>query len=270
MFKIGDFSKLSQVTVKALRYYDDLGLLKPAQVDRFTGYRYYTVDQLPRLNRILALKDLGFSLEQIGNLLAGDLPASQIRGMLQMKQAEIEHHIEHERARLARVEARLKLIEQEGKMPEYEIVLKKVEAMKIAAARDVIPSYAHVGELLSAVFGHIGRHGAAPGGPPICIYYDAGYREKDTDVEAAVPVSTDLPGDEQVQVRELPAVDAVASVIHKGSYEAIHTAYAALMAWIEENGYRIVGPNREIYLRGPGQGEPDTYVTELQIPVEKA
>ncbi len=89
MLKIGDFAKLTRLSVQTLRYYDDLGLLKPVEVDRYTGYRYYTYDQLPRLNRILALKDLGLSLEQVGRLLAEDLPAAELRGMLRLKRAEL-------------------------------------------------------------------------------------------------------------------------------------------------------------------------------------
>jgi DNA-binding transcriptional MerR regulator len=112
MFKIGEFSRISQVSAKTLRYYDEIGLLTPARVDRFTGYRYYSADQLPRLNRILALKDLGLSLEQIAALLDDDLPPAEIRGMLRLKRVEIQQHLEEEQARLARVEARLKQIEQ--------------------------------------------------------------------------------------------------------------------------------------------------------------
>ena len=113
MFKIGEFSKLSHVTVKTLRYYDKIGLLKPAEVDRFTSYRYYSASQLPRLNRILALKDLGLSLDQIARLLDHDLPPDQIRGMLRLKQVELQEQLEEEQARLARVEQRLSQIEQE-------------------------------------------------------------------------------------------------------------------------------------------------------------
>jgi DNA-binding transcriptional MerR regulator len=112
MFKIGEFSRISRVSVKTLRYYDGIGLLTPARVDLFTGYRYYSADQLPRLNRILALKDLGLSLEQIAALLDDDLPPAEIRGMLRLKRVEIQQHLEEEQARLARVEARLKQIEQ--------------------------------------------------------------------------------------------------------------------------------------------------------------
>src|SRR5512136_826454 len=118
MLKIGDLSKLSRVSVKTLRYYDEIGLLKPAQVDRFTGYRFYSFDQLPRLNRILALKDLGFTLEQIRQVLDGDLSADELRGMLRLRQAQLQQQMEEAREKLAHVEIRLRQIEREGKMSD--------------------------------------------------------------------------------------------------------------------------------------------------------
>ncbi len=270
MFRIGDFSKFNQVTVKTLRYYDEIGLFKPASVDEFTGYRYYSTKQLPRLNRILALKDLGFSLEQIASMLDDDLPPAEIRGMLKMKQAEIEQNIESESGRLARVEARLRQIEREGKMPAYEIVLKKIEPLKVAAIREVIPNYADIGRLFGILFGYINGQEAHPSGPSICIYYDTEYREKDVDVEATVPVKGQVADGDQVTIRQLPGIDA-ASVVHQGSMDGITEAYTALMGWIEANGYQIVGPSREIYLNGPGEGiDPADYVTEIQFPVQKA
>ena len=114
MLKIGEFAKKAQVTVKTLRHYDRLGLLKPAWIDRFSGYRYYAQEQLPRLNRIMALKDLGFTLQQTGRILQNELTVDELRGMLRLKCAELEQHIEEEQARLARVEARLRQIEHEG------------------------------------------------------------------------------------------------------------------------------------------------------------
>jgi len=120
MLKIGDFSRLAQVSVKTLRHYGQLGLLRPAWIDRYTGYRYYELDQLPRLNRILALKDLGFSLEQIRQILRADLAATELRGMLRLKRAELEQQVLAEQARLGRVEARLHQIEREGTLPQYE------------------------------------------------------------------------------------------------------------------------------------------------------
>lgn len=145
MFKIGDFSKLSRVSIKALRLYDQLGLLKPAQVDDFTGYRYYSAEQLLRLNRILALKDLGFLLEQISQILSDPLPSAQLQGMLRLRQVELQEVIATETSRLDRVAARLKQIEQETTMSNYEVVLKPVEAMQVISIREILPSYQGVG-----------------------------------------------------------------------------------------------------------------------------
>src|SRR5512137_2035035 len=139
MFRIGDFSQLGQVSIRTLRLYDELGLLKPAPIDKFTGYRYYTIEQLPRLNRILALKDLGLSLDQIGELIKRDLPAEQLRGMLMLKQAEIEQQMQAMQTQLRRVAARLNQIEREGKPPQYEVVIKAVEAETIVSCRRVVP-----------------------------------------------------------------------------------------------------------------------------------
>src|SRR5512138_3101742 len=121
MIKIGDFARLGQVSIVTLRHYDEIGLLKPAQVDRFTGYRYYSLDQLPRLNRILALKDLGFSLEETARLLDDALSPAQMRALLRTKQVQLQQRVAEEQARLVRVEARLRQIEQEEIMPTYEV-----------------------------------------------------------------------------------------------------------------------------------------------------
>ncbi len=270
MFKIGEFSRLSQVPVKTLRYYDEIHLLKPAKVDEFTGYRYYSAEQLYRLNRILALKDLGLSLAQIGELLDGDLPVEQMRGMLRIKQAEVKGRVEEEQARLARVEWRLKQMEQEGIMSTQEVLIKNVPALKVASVRDVIPTYGDISQLYGELFKYVGRRRARPSGPALSIYYDEGYRETDIDVEAAVPVSKDLPDGDRVKVRELPAVEEMACIVHRGSYDSMGEPYQRLLTWIEDNGYRICGPNREVYIKGPGLlTKPSKYVTELQIPVEK-
>lgn len=269
MFKIGDFSRLSQVTVKTLRYYDDIGLLKPVSVDRFTGYRYYSADQLPRLNRILALKEMDLSLDQIRRLLEDGLPASEMRGMLRLKQAELRQRVQEEQDRLIRLESRLSQIEKEGKMPGYDVVIKQVEPRTVAAIREVVPSYSDTGRLFGEIFAHLGRSGARPDGPPMAIYHDNEYKERDADVEALVAVAGPVAGSERVKVRDLPAM-RVASTVHQGSYEGLSAAYAAVMSWIEANGYKVAGSNTEVYLKGPeSPGGPDTYVTEIQFPVAR-
>jgi effector-binding domain-containing protein len=271
MFKIGEFSKLSHVTVKTLRYYDRIGLLKPAKVDRWTSYRYYSADQLPRLNRILALKDLGLSLDQIARLLNDDLPPDQIRGMLRLKQVQIQEQLEEEQARLVRVEQRLRQIEQEETMSTQEVALKKIPAQTVASVRDVIPSLNDLGQLFGEVFAYLGQRRITPVGPPIGIYHDQEFREQDTDVEVAAPVTGSVPEGDRVKGRKLPAVEEMACIVHKGSYETVGGTYGQLMAWIEANGYRMVGPVREVYIQGPeSSDDPSTYVTEIQLPVEKA
>ena len=270
MFKIGEFSRFSQVTVKTLRYYDKIGLLRPAEVDRFTGYRYYSASQLPRLNRILALKDLGLSLEQIGQLLKNDLTPDQIRGMLRLKQVEIEAQVQEEQARLVRVERRLRRIEQEEAMPTQEIVIKKIPAQSVASVRDTV-SIGGLGQLFGEVFGYLGQRGIGPVGPPVGIYHDKEFREDAVDAEVAVPVAGSVPEGERVKGRELPGAEQMACLVHEGSYETVGGTYGQLMKWVEANGYRVTGPCREVYLQGPESGsDPSTYVTEIQFPVEKA
>ena len=270
MFKIGDFSKLSQVTVKALRLYDQLGLLKPARIDEFTGYRYYCAQQLPQLNRILAFKDLGFSLEQIAKLLNENLPPAEIRGMLRLKQAELQQLLDKEQARLSRVEVRLKQIEQEDTMPNYEVVLKKVEAIKVAAIREILPNYASIGGLYDELLAYFKQQGVKAGYYCAGIWHDCEYKDSDVDGEAVISPETEIIGNERIKFYELPVVETMACSVHNGSYNTINQAYNSLLSWIEDNGYQVIGSNREVYIVGGNEQNNDSFVTEVQFPVIKA
>ena len=273
MFKIGDFSRLSLVSVKALRYYDELGLLKSARVDEFTGYRYYSASQLTRLNRILAMKDMGLSLEQIALLLDKELTPDQIRGMLRLKQVELRQQLVEGQARLARIEAWLQAFEQEATMPAYDVVIKRVTPLKVAQVRGIAPSMEQIGPTLDRLFdqvlGYVSQHGAVPVGPGITVYYDAEYRERDINVGACISFEGSLNDGEQVKVVELPAVETMASVIHHGSFSTMNQAYNAILKWIESNGYHISGPTRELNLEYERGGDQSKFVTEIQFPVEK-
>ena len=250
MLSIGDFSKLSRVPIATLRYYDAVGLLSPAKVDAFTSYRYYSVNQLPRLNRILALKDLGFSLEQIGQVLHEQPSIAELNGMLRLKRAEVQQQIADEQARLERIEARLLQIELEGRMPNYEVVVKSVPSQPIASIRDVIATYPDVGrlfeELLSTVSIKNGKITAA-------IYHDSGPDAVNIDSEATLYLDTPVQAVGRVKVYDLPAA-TVASVIHHGAYRTLFQAYNAVVQWIDANGYRIAGASREIYLQNENPG----------------
>lgn len=272
MIRIGTFARLSQVSVVTLRHYDDLGLLEPVAVDPLTGYRYYSVSQLPRLNRILALKDLGFSLSQIRDVLGeGGVSVEQLHGMMRLKRAEVEGRLFDEQARLARIEARLKQIEQENTMPDYEVVLKTVAPTLVASRRVTIPTNDQVPEYLNPafgeVFGFLRERGLRPNGPHLALWHTSAQTLADEDAEAAVPIDQPLGGTERVAVYELPQVE-VAAAVHHGDFSEFTQVHTALLGWIEENGYRVAGPFREIYL----EHNPDDLgesTTEVQYPIEK-
>ncbi len=270
MLKIGDFSKLAQVSPKALRLYDERGLLKPAWIDRFTGYRYYQVAQLAELNRILAFKDLGFSLDQIAVMQGTDLRLSELRGMIRLKQAQLEQHIQEEQARLARIEARLRQIELEQAPPEYEVVLKSVAPQRVAGIRDTVQSAEGIDVLLVELQGYLAARGIdrQPAMPPMALYYDHVYRESAIDLEVALPIRQKLSTGARVEVHELPGVETMACLLHDGPSSQVREAYQALVHWADSSGYQIYGPNRDLLLqRGPADDENRNAVTELQIPI---
>ena len=268
MLSISDFSKLSRVPMKTLRYYDEIGLFKPLDVDRFTGYRYYSASQLSQLNRILALKDLGLSLEQITQILHENLSLERMRGMLRLRQAEIQQRMVQEQAQLIRVEARLKQIEMENTIPDYDVIVKNVEPQLVASLRDTLPSYQHVGQLFEELYTYLQRYGAD--GLGAAIWHDEGYKASDIDGEAVAYLKNPVPESERIKVYELPAAQ-IASVVHHGPYNSFDKAYHAALKWIEANGYKVVGPNREVYLynTNPVRQDDPSYVTEIQFPVTK-
>jgi predicted transcriptional regulator YdeE/DNA-binding transcriptional MerR regulator len=285
MIKIGDFSKLAHITVKTLHHYGELGLLKPAHVDRYTGYRYYTLDQLSRLNRILALKELGFSLEQIIQLLDEDLSLEEMRGMLRMKQMELARSVANEQTRLTSVERRLLQLAQEGHPPYNEIALKEVPAQTVLAARVVAASEEAIllarNSLQTLLRNHMERARLKPITPWFALVDNQPYAENDLEVELAIGVQLRQNqrdgdwGSSPVQLLELPAIDNMASVIHEGKSATLVNTYAQLYAWTQSNGYQIAGPYREIYLPETGVSiSPDTDLdagfTELQCPIQRA
>lgn len=271
MFKIGDFSRLSLVTVKTLRYYDEIGLLKPVKVDEFTGYRYYSAEQLPRLNYILALKDLGLSLDDIAMLVKDSLTPSQMRDIFILKKAELQQRVADERQRLERVEKLLMHLEREGKMSDYQVTIKKLEPQLIASIRAVLPSYSECGPLFGEIYQYMAKKFVfKPAGPPFMLYHDIEYKEKDVDVEVGVPVSKAFKGSDRVKVYELPGAD-IAGAVYKGPYSGVGGAYQAVLAWCEANGYQFYGPTREVYFTNPGdvKNQSDN-ITEIQVPVKKS
>ncbi len=277
LYKISAFSRLGQVSIKALRLYDQRGLLKPTKVDAETGYRYYRLDQLPRLHRLLALKAMGFSLEQIGQMLSDDLSLTQMQTMLQLRQAELQQQLQGTQASLAAVAAHLKYIQEEKTMPEYEIILKSVEPIQhVISIREIIPAYTAVGKLFGNLNQYLSQNNALETMPDngycASIWHSPagkGYQEDSVDAEAIIAAPTSVTASDNIQVKDLPALDLVAAVIHRGPYTTLNQPYAAIIQWIEDNPYQIIGANREVYLRGGTEQDNANYVTEIQFPVKK-
>ncbi len=260
MLKIGEFAKKTQVTVKTLRHYDRLGLLKPAWIDRFTGYRYYAQEQLPRLNRIMVLKDLGFTLQQTGRILQNELTVDELRGMLRLKCAELEQHIEEEQARLARVEARLRQIEHEGDFLMSLVTQRKEQRKERLIMEPKIvtkPAFTAVGLMyfgknenneIPQVWGKLNprheeiKHRAGPA-YGICgdleddgrFHYLAGFE---------VTEAVDLPAD--MEKWDVPEQQYA---VFPCSLKTIHETYQYIFeTWLPQSGYtRDDGPDFEFY-----------------------
>ena len=279
MVRIGVFARLSEVSIKTLRHYNDIGLLTPAYVDDWSGYRYYTLEQLPRLYRILALKDLGFSLDEIEGLLRRNLAAAEMIRLLRGKQAEMQKRVEEEGARLARVETRLRQLEQERTMSDYDVRLKKVEPQLVASVRETIPDWEQVSPTFNRLFDEVtafvSEHGGQMTGAPFDRWLDAEAmcdRTPQTGlrVEACAPLRDAIPPSDRVQVYEIEGTETMAFTVLHGPFMLIKEAHEAVIRWAEANGRRVCGPSREVYLQYDRDGDQNDYVTEIQYPVTEA
>ena len=280
MLRIGDFSRLAQVSIVTLRHYDDVGLMKPAHIDRFTDYRYYTLDQLPRLNRILALKDLGFSLEQIVRLLNDNIPVEQMKGMLRLRQGDIERQIAEEQIKLVRIATRLRQIENENNPVRYDVAVKSLDALTIASTRQMIPNLFEMGRYRCAAYDRIyntlAEHKIKSTGTEMALYHNHEYTETNIDTEMAVVIPVREISKlalAPIGTRQLPASPETACVVHQGATLDVTQAIIAVFEWIEANGYRCrQSETRELHHYGKENELQDfnaPVVMEIQVPVER-
>ncbi|WP_030418921.1 MerR family transcriptional regulator [Streptomyces sp. NRRL F-5065] len=273
MFTIGDFARHGRVSVRMLRHYDATGLLRPAHVDPVTGYRRYTAAQLSRLHRVIALKDLGFTLRQVRDIVEERVTPGELRGMLRLRRAELETAMETAALRLAGVEARLRAIESEGHMPTNDVVLKSVPALRVAELTATAASFAPeavglvAGPLYDELFRLLEAAGVTPAGPGVASYEDAPEGDGRIVVHAAVQVAAPL-REGPFRVLDLPPLERAATIVHHGPMEAVLPTVQALAHWIDANGHRSTGHPREISLGCPP--DRDEWVTELQVPVVRA
>ena len=269
MLKIGDFSKLSRVSVRMLRYYDDLGLLTPAVTDRSTGYRYYNEDQLPTAGRIAALRDMGFGLAAAGELLRHYEDRTLLEARLLVQRRELLELHSRTQQRLRLLDTALQRLRKDETM-NYNVTIKTLPQRYAAAVRMVLPAY----EAESLLWRTMNQETAAlhlqPDDPCICsvVFLDAEYKETDVDVEAQKTVRGQYPDTEHVRFKTLPPV-RFASATYQGPYEKINGVNEAVAAWVRDNGYEFDGPAFNIYHVSPHETQdPEEYVTEVCYPVK--
>jgi DNA-binding transcriptional MerR regulator/effector-binding domain-containing protein len=270
MFRIGDFSKIAQISGRMLRHYDKISLFKPKHIDPETGYRYYTADQLPELNRILAMKDLGLSLEQVARMMHENVSADEIQGMLNLKKAQIEQTVLEEIAKLRLVELRLNYIRNEGKIPDQEVVIKAIPAQSYASTGRVISHHPDMWKLWDRVV--TAGQQLLEHGPMVTVTYNPEMDEAlDWQLGYVVPEnsSKSLMIPDEFSLNTLPAVGFMATLVHIGAFEGIMVSYNALGSWIGENNYEITGPFREVFLELPPAGSDKDVICELQFPIRE-
>jgi DNA-binding transcriptional MerR regulator/effector-binding domain-containing protein len=266
MFSIGEFSKLSGLTVKTLRFYHEEGLLVPAYVDPDTGYRYYQEGQIETARVIAYLRNLEFTINDIRALLARESDAGLL-DLLERQRSQIKEQIKRLHQTVRSLDQFIWEERQGQTMADLleDVTEKQLDAVLVAGIR-MQGRYSDCGK----GFARLGRSfGRLICGKPLLLHYDNEYREDDADFEACLPIrqSKTVAG---ASVRELPAVHCV-TLVHKGPYDQMGRSYAKVLKWIKERNYNVVLPTREVYLKGPGmifRGNPRNYVTEIRIPVE--
>jgi DNA-binding transcriptional MerR regulator len=271
LFSIGEFSQISGLSVKALRFYDEKGLLKPAHVDPSTDYRYYDAASAERARIIARLRDLQFSLDDIARILSEGADEADFLGAMQRQHRAIAERMREDRRALL---ALAKVIVQEteaarlAETGRFAVEEKEVEPVVVAAFR-MKGRYDECGRGFSTVARIMGRHLT---GRPFCLQYDGEYREDDANFDACIPLRREVPSRDGVNVRVLEAQRCL-SLIHQGPYPQLGRSYRKILAEAKRRGFSVELPTREVYLKGPGmifKGNPQRYLTEIQLPIHES
>lgn len=271
MYNIGEFSTISGIPVRTLRFYHEERLLVPAAVDAETGYRSYDERNLEVANVIMGLRGLEFSLNEIREILFGASDDADILAHLERQREEIAGRLQHFQNVVKRIDD---IIHQQREAREmqkmadsiFEIEERNVQPLMVAGVR-MIGRYSEIGPGLGTLCKRLGRHIA---GKPMCMYYDGEYRKDDANFEPCVPVGKKIEAD-GISIRELAAQRCV-TLVHRGPYEELRHSYARIMKYVKDRGYEVTLPTREVYLKGPGmifRGNPKKYLTEIQLPVKE-
>lgn len=272
MFKIGEFSKLTQVSVRMLRYYDEAGLLKPSQIDSWTGYRMYSVEQIPVLNKIIYLRDSGFQVAEIAKALK-QTDDEFIVEQLNQKHQEIEAAIQLEQEKLKKIElARNELLNRDSSEIHYHISIKSIPSYQVLSLRRIVRDYYSEGDLWQEMSAFAAKHNIPVSHQTFTIYHDTDYREQDVDIEICAPVERMGNSADGFVFHNTEPVPLMASTMVYGPFGNIASAYLTFANWLQKHSqYQMGETSRQIVHRGPWNEEcPDKYLTEIQIPLLNA
>lgn len=267
--KIGEFSKMMQVTVKTLRYYEQKGLLLPYEVDEWTGYRYYSIYQMQRLNIIRGLQQQGFTLEEIKELLEDGEQMPSIDQLTQ-KIEETEHQLQ---LLIKRRSQLLKWLDSHKQIKTMEKVsIQSLPEIIVASHREIIPNYDALGALCVNKIGpEMQRLGCKCPPPGYCftIEHNKEYRSTDLDIEYCEQVEEMGKDSNIIQFKHLPTVEKALCIKHIGGYERFHESFAEAFRYMEEKGYKPVGHTRICYIDGVwNKDNPEQWLSIIQIPIE--
>lgn len=269
MFRIGEFSKLTQVSIRMLRYYDEMGLLNPVQIDPLTGYRIYSVNQIPILNKIVYLRDSGFNVAEIAEALNNGKDCFIVE-LLDKKNEEIERIIQLEKEKLRKIELAKRELQSSRNEMHYNVSIKSIPEYQVLSLRQVIPTYYAEGELWKELSSFAVQNKISISSDTFTIYYDTEYKERNVDVELCVPVKKMGKNIGAFTYRTTNPIPKMAYTMVYGEFSNIKGAYSAFAEWLQKNSqYRMTGENRQIVHRGPwNESDPEKYLIEIQIPLD--
>lgn len=267
MLKIGEFSQLGHVSIRMLRHYDDIGLLRPKKIDQESGYRYYSVRQLEQLHTILLLKELKFSLQEIKELLSAE--PMILKQQLLNKEQEITEEITREQLR---IEAIHRKVQQIDHPVSYDIRLCAIPSFPAICLRKVIPSFYHEGLLWQQFYDEMAKQKLSSAVQDIgnaTIFYDQEYKEQDVDIELVWRTKKLTSVSAPLESRMMPEVPLAASIIVKGNYHQLPAVYQDFACWLDQHPeYQMIKLTRQVCHIGPDETEDsEEYLTEIQIPL---
>lgn len=268
MYRIGEFSKLTKTTIRTLRYYDEIGLLKPNMIDKFTGYRFYETDQLIKLHYIQALRQIGLSIEEIKLILSG----SSTKNILEKRKSELLNEAQTIQDQLSRIEFILSGKEEEQFM-NYQAIIKELPECIVYSKKMTVKGYdsyfkviPEIGQKITAKYPDL-----KCAVPEYCfvVYLDGEYKEKDINIEFCEAITKMQEDFDDIKFKKIDAITGV-SIMHKGAYSTLREAYIYAFKWIEENGYVACDNPRESYIDGIWNKKSEAeWLTEIQIPIIK-